>query len=212
MAIKLGAENKRNVIIAGVLFCVVAYLAISQLLSSPPTPAAPPQPATNTAPQPAPNAPRRAVRSTSGTSASSHTQAARKLPPTGLDPTLHLEKLASSESIEYAGFGRNIFSIDSAPVHIEQAAAPARPRANAAPVYTPPPVPKPPAIDLLYFGYSMTPDGKRRAYFLRGEDIFDAATGEIVDHRYKVISVSPTACQITDLSYNNTQSLPLASN
>uniref|UniRef100_E6QI33 Uncharacterized protein n=1 Tax=mine drainage metagenome TaxID=410659 RepID=E6QI33_9ZZZZ len=210
MAIKLGAENKRNVIIAGALFCVVAYLAISQLFSSPPRPAAAPQPVTDTATNPAANsAPGTARRATRTTSSSQ----ARKLPPTGLDPTLHLEKLAASESIEYAGYGRNIFSIDSSPVHIEQAAAPARPRANAAaPVYTPPPVPKPPAIDLLYFGYSMTPDGKRRAFFLRGEDIFDAGVGEIVDHRYKIVSVSPTACQITDLSYNNTQILPLSSN
>jgi hypothetical protein len=207
MAIKLGAENKRNVIIAGALFCVVAYLAITQIFGGPSTPT------TASAPKPAPAAqtggqaatPRRAT-----STRSSGQQAARLLPTTGLDPALHLEKLALSESIEYAGSGRNIFSGESAPVVVERAAAPARPSAAAiAAANQPPPPPKPPAIDLRYFGYTASRDGKREAFLLRGDDIFEAAAGEIVNHRYKVVAVDTKSVQITDLSYNNTQTLPL---
>ena len=204
-AIKLGTENKRNVIIAAALLAVVAYLGLSQLLSNSSHPATPAQTAT-----PAPASGRR-VRRTAA-SGGEDSGEARKLPAMGLDPTLHLERLAASESIEYEGTGRNIFSMDSTPVRMEQAIASARPSQQTAPVYTPPPAPRPPSIDLHYFGYSVAQNGTRRAFLLKGEDIFDAGVGEIVDHRFKVNSISPTGVQVTDMGYNNTQTLPLESN
>jgi hypothetical protein len=215
MAIKVGTENKRNVVIAIVLFCILAYLGISQLMSGPPTPvpvSAPARPATlRRAPEPG-TARTTARFSVAGADAASG-PAARQILASRLDPALHLDKLASSESIEYAGSGRNIFSAESAPVHIEQALGPARPKGPIAPVvYTPPPAPQPPPIDLHYFGYSANKDGKREAFLLHGEDIFEAAAGEIVNHRYKVVAVDVRSVQVTDLSYNNTQTLPLMAN
>jgi hypothetical protein len=203
MAIKAGTENKRNVIIAAALFCIVAYLAISQLAGGPSTPA--PRPVTaRQAPAPGVRAPiAAAVGSGSG-------PAARQVPNPGLDPALHLEKLALSESIEYEGSGRNIFSANSAPVEIPTAMASARPTEPVVPVQTgPPPPPQAPAIDLHYFGYSATKDGKREAFLLHGDDVFQAAAGEIVNHRYKVVTVDVHSVQVTDLSYNNTQTLQL---
>jgi len=214
----VGTENKRNVVIALVLFCIVAYLGISQLIggSSKPAPA-PVAARTATLKQAPPAAPLRSAAAgpvasgpVSGTAAGPE---AKKLPNSGLDPALHLEKLAASESIEYAGNGRNIFSANSAPVEIEQAAAGPRPEEQQAAVDPgPPPVPQPPTIDLKFFGYTASKEGKREAFLLHGEDIFEAAAGEIVNHRYKVVSVDPRSIQVTDLSYNNTQTLQLQAN
>ena len=220
MAMKVGTENKRNVVIAVVLFCIVAYLGISQLIggSSKPAPvpvvarpttlkqAPPPAPLRGAAAGPAAGAAVSGVGNPAGPEA-------KKLPNSGLDPALHLEKLAASESIEYAGNGRNIFSANSAPVEIEQAAAGPRPEEQQAAVDPgPPPVPQPPTIDLKFFGYTASKEGKREAFLLHGEDIFEAAAGEIVNHRYKVVSVDPRSIQVTDLSYNNTQTLQLQAN
>ena len=210
MALKVGTENKRNVIIAGVLFAIVVGLAINQL-SGPSTPSAPPAPTPGpTRPAVARQAPATPVRSSGGGVTAG--PAARQVAGSGLDPALHLEKLASSESIEYAGSGRNIFSAESAPVAIETAAVSARPGPEVAVNAGPPLPPQPPAIDLKFFGYSADSAGKREAFLLHGDDIFQAAAGEIVNHRYKVVAVDAHSIQITDLSYNNTQTLQLSTN
>lgn len=194
MAMQLGTSNKRQVYtllgLVGVLLCVGGY----ELYSSLAGPSVPAKPAQH---QPA-------ARQNGGAGPD-----AEKVSNAGIDPTLHFEKLAQSEDVVYAGTGRNIFSAESAPVKIETPVKNAR---EAPAVFVPQGPPQPPPIDLKYFGYSETRDKLLKAFFVHNDDVFIARPGDIVDHRYKVVAVMPGSVQITDLSYNNTQTLPLTPN
>jgi hypothetical protein len=215
MAIPLGTENKRQVYIVAALFAVILIAGGYELFgpfggsSTAPPPAAVP----NLAAQQASNTRPATGARPGSTSQSTEAVDAEKLNNNGLDPTVHFEKLDQSEQVEYAGTGRNIFSAESEPAQIEPAIS--NGRNDVAAVYTPPPspeAPKPPDIDLKYFGYTQARDKSIKAFFTHGEDVFMARTGEIVDHRYKVGTITAGSVQVTDLSYNNTQKLPLVSN
>ena len=223
MAMRLGAENKRQVYLVIALFVVIAAVGGYELydsFSGPPTPAPTPIPAVpaSTSARPAAGT-AKTLPLTSSTGGASNMGAkgleAQALTNAGIDPSLHLDKLAQSEEVEYEGTGRNIFSADSAPVVIPEPLKTGRGGDDQTKVFTPtgpPPKPQPPAIDLKYFGYTQTKDKALKAFFVHGDDIFMAKTGEIVDHRYKVGTISTTSVQVTDLSYDNTQTLTFTPN
>jgi hypothetical protein len=226
MALALGTENKRQVIIASVLGVILVicgfvvfrmFFGSSSPSDSGPVPAAPAvqnQPAQNQ-PDQNPSAPAGAEPgSSSGAPSSSSRSAgneAQRLSNIGIDPALHFDKLAQSEDVEYSGSGRNIFSAESIPVPIPVPIKSARnnnTQASAPPL--PPPPPKPPAIDLRYFGYSQDEHKVLKAFFMHGDDIFMAKTGDIVDHRFKIGAIHPLNVEVTDLAYNNTQVVELS--
>ncbi len=206
MALALGTENKRQVIIAsvlGVVLVICGFFVFHMFFGSPspsdsgPVPAAP-----SVQNPPAPAA------AQSGATSSSHPSGneAQRLSNAGIDPALHFDKLAQSEDVEYSGSGRNIFSADSIPISIPKPIAPIRPNGSLPLAQnTPPPPPKPPAIDLRYFGYSQDEHKALKAFFMHGDDIFMAKTGDIVDHRFKIGAIHPLNVEVTDLAYNNTQ-------
>jgi hypothetical protein len=200
MAMRLGTENKRQVYLVVALFGFIFIYGGWKLYDTLTSPSTPPRSIPTAA----------APRTAQGTVATSAGPEAEKLSNADIDPTLHFDKLTQSEQIRYAGTGRNIFSAQSAPVPIE---APIKSARAGGPVVTVPAAtqpPHPPAIDLKYFGYTQGPDKSLQAFFTHGDDIFMARTGEIVDHRYRVGAIKPGSVQITDMAYNNTQTVGLA--
>ena len=199
---KAGSEDKRKVMILAGLGVVIAVLAVWELSGFFSSPTSKPIATISTPSRNTGNA----------HNSTSAPEAQHVASNAGTDVTLHLDKLASTEDVEYAGTGRNIFSATSEPVNIPKPLTDGREQAkvNVPPVPTGPP--PPPPIDLKYFGYSQGQDKSIRAFFVHGDDIFIARMGEVVDHRYKVGTISPGGVQVTDLSYNNTQTLPLIAN
>src|SRR5271154_4484623 len=216
MALKVGTEDKKKVMIAGGLGVVVLGLVLYNIIGlfgGSPTPApvaATPPPVPTTTPTtvpavrtgPAPVSRQRVI-------SANHAPEAVKVAGSmaSLDPTLHPELMAQAESLEYTGKGRNIFSMFSAPVQIEQPKGPIRQQQIAPPVATGPP--PPPPIDLKFFGYESRQGGAKRVFLLHGDDVFIAGEGDVVDHHYRVVKIAPFSVQVEDIPYKNKQTLPL---
>jgi hypothetical protein len=119
-----------------------------------------------------------------------------------------------TENLVYTGTGRNIFSLVYTPV-----AMPVLPKvipsARIKPV-GPPPLPPPPPtcppscppINLKFFG-TATRGNVRQAFLLQGEDVYLASTGDIVAHKYKIVSIEAGSIHVEDLTNGYTQTLPL---
>lgn len=127
-----------------------------------------------------------------------------------LDPTLRMGPMLRAESLVYSGSGRNIFSASSAPIEIPKPIAPVRPKGPVKPVFVAPAgPPPPPPIDLKFFGTETAANGRKRAFLLKGEDVYLASPGDIVARRYKVDSIGNNSIVVEDLTDNNRQTLPL---
>jgi hypothetical protein len=124
-----------------------------------------------------------------------------------LDPTLDLKLLSQSEEIKYAGNGRNIFVVGSLPIERPKKNGTTDPEVGG--VRPLPAIPPPPPITLKFFGFANRPGETKRVFLSQGEDVFIAAEGDIVDRRYRVLHISPTAVDVEDVINNNRQSLPL---
>ena len=135
-----------------------------------------------------------------------------------LDPTLNMEAMLVTESLVYTGSGRNIFAAGpagEAPVRLVAAAFPARPATGLTPPLAPPPAtgpPPPPPINLKFFGTVTAADGTRRAFLLNGDDVFLASAGEVVQRRYRVVSIAANSILVEDIPGSNRQTLPLMGN
>jgi hypothetical protein len=207
MAIKVGTEDKKKVYLAAGLGGVMLILLIRFLWQtfgpSPAAPAAPPPVVTVT--RPATTSGETSQEGTAGPAYGGH-QAAKVSGLAALDPTLHPEIMRQAESLEYTGHGRNIFSQFSAPPEIPKPIAPIR---QAAVDTGPPPPPPPPPINLGFYGYAAEKTGQKQVFLLKGDDIFIASEGDVVDRRYRVVKINPVSVQVEDIPYHNTQTLPL---
>jgi hypothetical protein len=126
------------------------------------------------------------------------------------DPTLHLQELLATEQIKYEGSGRNIFVSQAETVVIPKPLATGVVGPNDPKPYQAPPVAAAPPIPLKFFGFANQPGEPKKVFLSKGEDVFIAGEGEIVDRRYKVVRISPTAVEIQDVVGSGPpQSIPL---
>jgi hypothetical protein len=197
--VQLGTENRKKTLWAaglGVLAILAAMYEVIPMISGPSATSL-----ANSSP-----APVAAVRPTAQRRGAGPAKKGRS--PENLDPTLQLQLLAASEQTKYAGSGRNIFVSQADPV-IPQVVG----KANTDPTattYVPPQPPPPPPIPLKFFGFANQPGEARKIFLSKGEDVFIAGEGDIVDRRYKVIHISPNSVEIQDVVGSGpTQHIPL---
>ena len=140
MALKSGIENKRQVYLlsglGAIILVVGGYEVYNSFFNSPaptrPIPVATPRPLPtdeNSGQTQAQTAPSRSQPSAASTANASGPDAEKlaSISNSGLDPTIHLDKLLLAEQVQYAGSGRNIFSAESAPIVIPKPIVPPRP-------------------------------------------------------------------------------------
>jgi hypothetical protein len=201
---KTGADDKRKKLAAGALGALAVVLVGYQLYDN----------LGGGTPAPRPAAP---VIVDAPTGKTGSGPAAVKVGTTSaqLDPTLHMEPMLVTESLVYSGIGRNIFAPGS-PEPLPEIPKPITTARNDSKplVFTPPPPTTPPLppINLKFFGTATSANGTRRAFLLNGDDVFVASAGDVVQRRYKIISVDAKSISVEDLPNNNKQTLPLIGN
>jgi hypothetical protein len=192
---QLGTENRNKTIAAIGLTVLALVLAVMRFFPGSPAAAKSPAPAVT----PPPGTRRIVVvaRNASGK---------RTVPSaavSSLDPTLRYDWLKASEDTQYKGAGRNIFRAE---VEIPKPIVPVQTKPVAVVPQGPPP---PPPINLKFFGFASKPGEPRRIFLSKGEDVFIAAEGDIIDRRYKIVHITPVSVEVEDVLNNNRQSIPL---
>lgn len=187
---KLGLENKKKTAIAAGLLVVAAYTLYSWLR---------PSDDEATAATTATNATLPAAKQPAKPGAKKGTPV---LLAQSLDPTLRMDLLKTSEDVTYKGSGRDIFSSQAPLAEIPKVKQPVIDPG-------PPKPPPPPPIPLKFYGFSGSKNGPKQVFLSKGEDIFIAKEGQIVDRRYKILKIGPNSIEVEDVLNNNRQTLPL---
>lgn len=206
---KLGLENRREVLIAAALFVLTVFVVWNYIRKPTESTAA----ATTTASQARPSS-----------AAATPRPGGRKSPievpgARSLDPTLRFDWLRSSEAKEYTGGKRNIFTAHSEPPppkdeHLAKGPkCPGDPGCPPPPPVCPGPDPRcpPPPIALKFFGFANKPGEPKKIFLASGDDVFIAGEGEMVLKRYRVVKINNTSVEIEDVLNNNKQTIPLSS-
>lgn len=189
---KLGTENKTKTAIAAGLLLVAGFLVYNWLSSG------------GDSGQPA--AATKATPLSTAASKIAGKVGAHKAGPVvlaqSLDPTLRMDLLKTSEDVTYKGSGRDIFQNQPEPPPMPKAV---KPVINTGPPQPPPP----PPIPLKFYGFSGNKSGPKQVFLSKGDDIFIAKEGQIVDRRYKILRIGPTSIEVEDVLTNNRQTLML---
>ncbi len=200
---KLGTENRKQLIAVMVLGMVLIGIIAHEAMSSFSTNASTTTAYSTSLPEPSP------AKGLRGTQRGASSSARKPRLAQDLDPTLHLEQLAATEQIKYQGSGRNIFVAEADTVIPTPLGTGHTDPAKDVAWQAPAPAPAPP-IPLKFFGFASHPGEPKRIFLSKGDDVFIAGEGEIVDRRYKVLRISPNSVEMQDVvGSGSPQTIPL---
>jgi len=220
--LKLGAEPKKVAILIALL-ATAAYFFYQNLSEGRPAPASPrPRPAavsgSAAAPSPAAPAPSRSA-------AAGRREFRPSLLPrkdedrSRIDPTLRLDLLAKLETVKFESAGRNLFEFG--PVEAPKPKLPEpkieirkEPKFIGPELPPPPPAPPvkqpPPPIPLRFYGLALPLRGNdKRVFCLQGDDILTPSEGDLVQNRYRIVRITPTAVLVEDIEHKHQQQIPI---
>lgn len=143
--------------------------------------------------------------------------------PTKIDPRIQLFRLAKLQEVPPAGSGRNLFQfgaapppkVDPLPLKNEPKVAVliGPPYVDLTPKPPPPkpPEPPPPPFTPKYYGLATTTaSGRKRAFFLDGDDIIIRAEGETVKGHFKLLRIGQNSCVVEDSDSKKQQTIQIA--
>lgn len=220
---KLGAEPKKVAVLVALL-ATAAYFFWQNLSEGQPA-AAPARPRPAVATPAGPASPRASAAPAARTQSAGRREFRPSLLPrkdedrSGVDPTLRLDLLARVEKVRFESAGRNLFEFG--PV---EASAPKLPepkiQVKSEPKFIgpepppPPPAPPvkkpPPPIPLKFYGIALPVRGAdKRAFCLQGDEILTPSEGDLVQNRYRIVRITPTAVLVEDTQYKHQQQIPI---
>ena len=117
------------------------------------------------------------------------------------NPSLRLDLLERIHKLEYAGTHRNIFSASAPP--------PPPPVVTKNGPQIPPP-PPPLEVPAKFFGYVCNPNtGKRRAFFISGEEVYIVSEGETLHSRFRLLRIGNTTAEFEEIGSGRRATLTL---
>ncbi len=133
-----------------------------------------------------------------------------------IDPTLRLDLLSRLQSIQPGTPGRSLFEAEKAATMA--GAAGTVPTATIVPRPLPPTTPTQAApsqpvasIPLKYYGFEnpAKQGSGRRGLFLDNDNVLVAGEGELVNHRYLVVELTPNSARMEDTEIKQGETLPV---
>jgi hypothetical protein len=231
---KIGAEDKKKLYFLAVLG-VGALYGMYSAFSGPSVPAYKPAPAAarpdvlseQSAPSSESGPPRsrsRVVRSEEFHPMLRSKRKEDQVDPFTIDPEIKLNILAKLQDVPAAGSGRNLFQFGApAPVALPKGPEPTvkvAARLIGPPLVGPPPPPAPPGpppvvppapFGAKYYGLAtQASNGRKRAFFLDGEDIIIKAEGETVKGHFRVVRIGMTSVVLEDTNDKRQQTVQIA--
>jgi hypothetical protein len=127
------------------------------------------------------------------------------------NPALHWDSLARTQKTEYRPTGRNPFSMQAAPLPVDQTAKNSeKPFTPQGPLKEPPPVPPTWPGNVSFFGYGTVPNGTARLAFLTVDgEVQVVGAGDTLLGHYRILQINNGSLEFQDINtgLRNTKAL-----